>query len=305
MRFTLIACTLLSLVIVTGAHARKPLIGGPKTIPLPSSGFLTESVVGAQAGMGGYVSGAKQVAVPLVAIAFESSSEARTSSSFDGTSTTRTLKLQLEVDAKTLQGIAAQLQEIVEADLKAQGFEVLAKESIDGDSRWQGIAKQPAAGEEVKDNFMSGFMGNGSFNRWYTSGERPLFGTGSTGALSELSPLIHIARERAIALLFYRFKVQFCEMDSNKGIVFNYVKGKNVLHMVSADMTVFTPKHTLGSMVKLKADITAGSDYVQELQTRAKGDYRVVADPQRYTDDSLLLVKSVSRQFAEFLKRAQ
>jgi hypothetical protein len=305
MRLPLLASVILAAAFLPNAHARKPLIGAPKSIAIPSSGVLSASVVGAQPGMGGYVKGATQVAVPLVAVAFESMSEARTSTRFGETATTRTLKLRLDLDAKTQQAIAEQLQAIVEADLKAQGFEVLPRESIDADPRWQGIAKITATGEEVKDNFASGFMGNGSFNRWFTSGERPLFGTGATGALSELSPLIHIARERKIALLFYRFKVQFSEIDSNNGMVFNYVEGKNLLHMMSADMAVFTPKNTLGGMVKLKADLTAGSDYVKELQTRAKGDYRVVADPQRYTDDSLLLIKATSRQFAEFLKKSQ
>jgi hypothetical protein len=305
MRLKLLALATLSTLLLAPAHARKPLIGGPKTIPLGSDGTVPGVVVGTQAGMGGYVSGAQQVAVPLVAVAFEVTSKARISSSFDGTQTTRSLQLKLKIDDQILQDIANQVQGIVEEDLRAQGFAVLPKDSIDTDPRWLGIAKDASAGTEVKDNFMSGFAGNGTFNRWYTAGNRPLFGTGSTAALSELSPLIHIAREKKISLLFYRFKVQFSEIDSNRGIVFNYVKGKNVLHLLNADMAVFTPKHTLASIVKLKADLTAGSDFIQELDTRSKGDYVVVADPARYSEDSLRLIRATSRQFAEFLKKAQ
>ena len=223
MRTPLAALALLLLCLP--AYARKPLIGGPKTIEVPAEGPLAQNVVGAQPGMGGYLSGVKKVAVPLVAVAFETNCEARTSRSHDGETTTRSLKLHLKADQAVLKSIADRLQSIVEADLKAQGFEVLPADTVDADSRWQGIAKNDPVGVEVKDNFMSGFMGNGIFNVWYTSGNRPLFGIGSTGALSELSPLIHIAREKKISLLFYRFKVQFSDVDTSNGIMFNFIEG--------------------------------------------------------------------------------
>src|SRR6185503_10079926 len=151
-------------------------------------------------------------------------------------------------------------------DLTAQGFEILPKDSIDAEARWSGIAKDGKTGEDVKDNFMSGFMGNGSMNRWFTADNRPLFGTGATGALSETSALIRTARERKISLLFYRFKVQFTELEGRNNLVFNYLKGQNSLHIVSADVSVFTPEHTQGSMIKLNANLAAGTDFVQELQ---------------------------------------
>jgi hypothetical protein len=297
--------TLLALVLLTSTASAKPLIGGPKTIPLNADGSIPSVVVGAQAGMGGYVSGAQKVAVPLVAVAFETHSKAHISKSHREWSSSKDLELRLKVDDEVLAKIAEQLQGIVEQDLKSQGFEILPKDTIDNDARWQGIAKDASIGTETKDNFMSGFGGNGTFNRWFTSGGRPLFGIGATGALSELSPLIHIARDKKISLLFYRFKVQFCDVDAKNTLFFDYVKGKNVLHMVSADMAVFTPEHTLGAMVKLKADLTAGTDFIQNLQTISAGNYVVVADPQQYEADTLSLIKAVSRQFAEFLKNAK
>ena len=159
-------------------------------------------------------------------------------------------------------------------------------------------------GEDVKDNFMSGFMGNGSMNRWFTAGNRPLFGTGATGALSETSALIRTARERKISLLLYRFKIQFTELEGKNGLVFNYVKGRNVLHMVSADVAVFIPEHTQGSMIKLTANITAVSDFVQDLQG-SPGRYNVVVSPEHYKADSLALIHAVSKQFAQALRKGQ
>lgn len=295
---------LVSLLLCSVASS-KPLIGGPKAIALPADGNLAETVVGAQAGMGGYISGASRVAVPLVAVAFETHSRAHISRTHGEWSTSKDLELRLKVDDQVLTQIADALQAIVESDLKAQGFDVLANDSVDADTRWQGIAKDGVIGTEVKDNFMSGFNGNGTFNRWFTSQHRPLFGTGSTGALSELSPLIHIAREKKIALLFYRFKVQFSEIDAKNALFFDYVKGRNVLHIVHADMAVFTPEHTLGGMVKLKADLTAGTDYIREMQTVAKGNYVIVAEPDAFQADTLALIRAVSRQFAAFLKKAK
>lgn len=86
--------------------------------------------------------------------------------------------------------------------------------------------------------------------------------------------------------------------------MFNYVKGKNVLHLVSADMAVFTPEHTLGSLVKLTANLTAGADFVEEA-IGAPGNYVVVANPERYKADSLLLIGAASKQFAQALRKGQ
>src|SRR6185312_1672227 len=133
MRFFYPAATAVLLALLSTGYARKPLIGGPKTIEIPADGTLSQVVVGTQAGMGGYVSGAKKVAVPLVAVAFEVNSEARTSRSFNGDITTRSLKLHLKADEAVFKSIASKLQALVEEDLKAQGFEVLAKDTIDAD----------------------------------------------------------------------------------------------------------------------------------------------------------------------------
>ena len=299
MKTSVLCSVLLSTAVAFTAQA-KPLFGGPKTIPVGADGSVPGVVASAQMGQGGYVSGATKVAVPLIAVAFETSAEAHNSNSF----MSKSLSLRLRVDDAVLKAVTAELQTMVEADLTAQGFEVLPKDSIDADPRWLGINKNGKTGEDVKDNFMSGFMGNGSMNRWYTAGDRPLFGTGSTGALSELSPLIRTARDKKISLLFYRFKVQFTDLEGGNGVVFNYVKGKNVLHIVSADMAVFTPANTLGGMIRLNANVTAGSDFVQELKG-TKGSYVVVADPVAFKADSLTLIHAVSKQLAQALRKGQ
>lgn len=299
MKTTLARCVLLSATLAFAVHAN-PLIGGPKTIPVGPDGTVPGLVAAPQMGQGGYVSGATKVAVPLIAVAFETSAEATMSNSF----ASKSLALRLSIDDEVLKSIAAELQTMVEADLAEQGFEILPKDTIDAEPKWLGIKKNGVVGADVKDNFMSGFMGNGSMNRWYTAGDRPLFGTGATAALSELSPLIRTAREKKISLLFYRFKVQFTDLEGKNGLVFNYVKGKNVLRIVSADLSVFTPEHTLGSLIKLNANITAGSDFVQELKG-SPGSYVVVADPVAYKADALTVIHAVSRQLAAALKKGQ
>jgi hypothetical protein len=299
MRISIVRCVLLSAALTFTAQA-DPLLGGPKTIPVGADGSVPGLVASPQMGQGGYVSGATKVAVPLIAVAFETSAEANVSNSF----VSKSMSLRLNVDDEVLKAVTAELQAMVEADLTAQGFEILPKDSIDAEPKWLGIKKNGQTGVDVKDNFMSGFMGNGSMNRWYTAGDRPLFGTGATAALSELSPLIRTARDKKISLLFFRFKVQFTDLEGKNGLVFNYVKGKNVLHIVSADMSVFTPEHTLGSLVKLNANITAGSDFVQEMKG-STGSFVVVADPVAYKADSLTLIHAVSKQFAQALRKAQ
>ena len=294
----------LSICLLSSAAVGKPLIGGPKSVAVDPRGTVAEVVASPALGYGGYMNGATKVAVPLIAVAFESFAQARISNVGREVATTKSLELRLSIDEATLQAVCAELQGIVENDLAAQGFEIVPKDAIDAEPRWLGIAKDGKPGEEVKDNFMSGFMGNGSMNRWFTAGNRPLFGTGATGALSELSPLIRTARERKISLLFYRFKIQFTDLEGKNGLVFNYVKGKNVLHLVNADVAVFTPAHTLGGMIKLNANLTAGADFVGELQG-SPGRYKVIADPERYKADSLLLLRAASHQFAQALRKAQ
>ncbi len=299
MQLQTFALCLVTCLAALSAEA-KPLIGGPKTIAVNADGTVSGNVASTKMGFGSYTKGATKVAVPLIAVAFETSAQAKTSNSF----ASKSLALRLSVDDAVLQSICAELQVMVEKDLAAQGFEILPKDSIDTEARWLGIAKDGKTGEDVKDNFMSGFMGNGSMNRWFTAGNRPLFGTGAQAALSETSALIRTARERKISLLFYRFKVQFTDLAGKNGLVFNYVKGKNVLHIVSADLAVFTPANTNGGMIILNENLTSGSDFVQELQGTT-GSYRVVADGGRYKADSLVLIHAVSQQFAQVLHKAQ
>lgn len=299
MRLPSLALCLATCLAALSAEA-KPLIGGPKTIAVNADGTVSGSVASTKMGFGSYTKGASKVAVPLIAVAFETSAQAKASNSF----ASKSLALRLAVDDAVLQAICAELQTMVEKDLAAQGFEILPKESIDTEARWLGIAKDGKTGEDVKDNFMSGFMGNGSMNRWFTAGNRPLFGTGAQAALSETSALIRTARERKISLLFYRFKVQFTDLEGKNGLVFNYVKGKNVLHVMSADLAVFTPANTNGGMIILNENLTAGSDFVQELQG-STGNYRVVANADHYKADSLVLIHAVSQQFAQVLRKAQ
>lgn len=278
----------------------KPLIGAPKTVAVNADGTVSGTVAATKMGFGSYTKGATKVAVPLIAVAFETFAEAKVSNSF----AMKSRALRLVVDNTVLQSICAELQAMVEKDLAAQGFEILPSDSIDTETRWLGITKDGKIGEDVKDNFMSGFAGNGSMNRWFTAGERPLFGTGSTGALSETSALIRTARERKISLLFYRFKVQFTDLEGKNGLVFNYVKGNNLLHIVSADLAVFTPANTNGGMIILNADVTAGANFVQDLQGTT-GNYRVIVEPAQYKADGLVLIHAVSQQFAQVLRKAQ
>jgi len=318
-------------------HA-KPLFGGAKTIPLGADGTIPGEVTSAQMGQGGYVSGATRVVVPLVSVAFESSAKASVTKSSGGGArlTKKSLQSHLLIDDKVLQDIADQLQGIVEKDLATAGFEVLPKDSVDADARVAGIGKNEKTGVEIGDNFMAGFAGNGVYNRWYTAGNRPLFGTGARSALSETSPLIRTARDVGKTLLFYRFKIQYTELDAKNGFFFSYVKGKNVLHILSADVSVFTPAHTQGALVKLNANITAGDDFVQEVRElpkdqadrvalqmgavlssllsgnattategKSSGHYAIVANPERYKADSLALIHAVSMQFAHTLRKAQ
>ena len=334
MRSRLLSLALLIAAAGFPANAA-PLIGGPKTISLDADGNIPGVVVSTQMGMG-YVKGAKQVAVPLVAVAFETAAMAKTTHGSGGKITTKSLEMHLLIDEKVLQAIADQLQTMVEKDLAAQGFEILPKESVDHEARWTGIAKNDPIGTEVGDNFMSGFGGNGTKNRWFTAGNRPLFGTGAQAALSETSPLIRTAREKKFTLLFYRFKVQFTSIDAKNNLLFSSVKGENGLHMLNADLAVFTPENTQGGIFKLKANVTAGADFVKELRelprggaevagvqmsaalqsllsgaattatsSKNSGHYAVLADPELYKSGSLALIHAASRQFAQALRKAQ
>jgi hypothetical protein len=131
-------------------QAAKPLIGGPKTITVADDGTVPGQVVKAQAGMGGYLKGAKQVVVPLIAVAFESSATAAVSNRTTGasmvTTSSKSLKLRLEIDPKVMQSICDQLQALVEKDLTAEGFQILPSTTIDQESRWTGIKKDEPLG---------------------------------------------------------------------------------------------------------------------------------------------------------------
>src|SRR4051812_4053633 len=177
MRFSLPLVSLLLGAATALPLSAKPLIGGLKTVAVEADGTVHESVAKAKLGMGGYLNGAKKVAVPLIAVAFESSAKAKSSHNFGDVRRDLSLETQLVIDEKTLLAIANQIQAIVEKDLTAAGFEVLPKETFDQEPRWLGISKDGKPGAEIGDNFMSGFAGNGIKSRWYAASNRPLFAT--------------------------------------------------------------------------------------------------------------------------------
>ncbi len=286
------------------------LFSGVKDIPVGADGNIPEGSITVAFAERSVLKGAKQVVVPLVSVAFESTVKASLTKVSGGTdsSTTRSRNLmtQLVIDPKVLQSITDQLQGIVEADLKAQGFEVLPRESVDKEARIVGIKKDDKTDVEVGDNFMSGFAGNGTYNRWYTAGQRPLFGTGPQAALGETSAIIRTAREVNQTLLFYRFKVQYAEMDVKNSLFQFHIKGQNSLHVFSADLSVFTPANTRGARLYLKDNIIGGSGFVKEVQgAEDSGNYKVIADESAYTADSLKLLKAVSQQLALALRKNQ
>ena len=294
----------MGMLAAPAVHAR--LIGGPKTVALDASGQVpgNANVVSAQMSTGRYVKGATRIVVPVVAIAFESRAMGSATSSFIGRN--QSLEARLSgVDDDVLQSIADQAQAIVEADLRAQGFELLPVDAVDQEPRYAGIAKNGVAHVETKDDFASGFGGNGVFNRWFTAGNRPFFGTGMRGVFSDHSSLVHLARDTGKTVVLYRFKVQFTDIDAKGGFAFSHLKGKTSLHMVVADMGVFTPANTMGAMFKLDANLSSGVDFVSDMGSQGRGDNDIVADPAAYQDGSLKLIKAVSQQFAAAIKKGQ
>lgn len=57
-------------------------------------------------------------------------------------------------------------------------------------------------------------------------------------------------------------------------------------------------------MIKLTDTLTAGADFVEELQG-SPGKYNVVVNPERYKTDALQLIHGASRPFAQALRKAQ
>src|SRR6478736_4511872 len=105
MRTSAVRCVLLCAAFAFTAHAN-PLLGGPKTIAVGADGTIPGLVAAPQMGQGGYVSGATKVAVPLIAIAFETSAQAHTSNSF----ASKSLALRLEVDDAVMKAVTAEVQ---------------------------------------------------------------------------------------------------------------------------------------------------------------------------------------------------
>ena len=298
---TLLICA--GLLAATSAHAGR-LIGGPGNVTLDASGQAPGTVVSARAPTGRYVKGVTQIVVPVVAIAFEDRAMGNVTSSFIGRKQSFEARLS-GVDDDVFQSIANQAQEIVEADLRAQGFELLPRDAVDREPRFTGIPKKGVTGAEAKDDFMSGIGGNGSFNRWFTAGNRPFWGEGTRGLFSEHSTLVHLARNTGKTVVLYRFKVQFAEVDAKSGVVFSKLKGKTNLHLAGAEVGIFTPANTMGAMFNLDDNLSYGANFINTMSGNDDGDNRIVADPEAYEDGSLKLIKAVSRQFAEAIKRGQ
>lgn len=143
---SLVPAIALSLCLAALSADAKPLIGGPKTIQVGPDGAVPGSVASPMMSQGRYIKGASKVAVPLIAVAFETSAKATVTHGGRDSISKKSLKLKLE---------------------------------------------------------------------------------------------------------------------GKNALVFNYVKGKNSLHIVSADLAVFTPEHTQGAMIKLNANLAAGSDFVR------------------------------------------
>ena len=248
--------------------------------------------------------------LPMVVVSFQTNAAEKGSGTGFGGMGGKALEYTLDgVSNERMQKIADEVQEAVESELKAAGWQIMPAEKVTDLEEYKSWTKSPdPTGEEVKRKFFSAGKGTNTFSskemeRVFVGGKRPLVGNGVVlGGFTAAPSICRLAKAAGAKVILFRVIVNFANITAGKNNVFagrQDYKSKASLEISYAEIVVYPPDSngTTPARIDTEDPVTMHSEFVKDVQKSGR-DHTVVADPDVYEKDVVAAIHSVAKGFA-------
>jgi len=247
----------------------------------------------------------KPVVLPMVAVSFQTEVTEKAGGGMFKTALVYALD---GIPAALMQKIADEAQDVVEAELKAGGWQILpAAKAVDTDAYKEWSKSPDPSREEVKRQFFSKGKGTNTFSakemeRVFVAGGRPLVGNGVVlGGWTAAPAICKLGQAVGAKVMLVRVIVNFANITAGKRSLFTGDqdwKGRSMLEVSYAEMDVYPPDSSGATPARLstEAPVTLHSEFIKAVQ-KSGSTRTVVADPERYEKDTVEAIRCVARGF--------
>ena len=250
--------------------------------------------------------------LPLVVVSFQTQATEKGGSGSLGMGIFGSGSLQYTLDgvsADAMQKITDDVQEAVEGELKAAGWQILPAEQATSLDAYKAWAKSPdPSGVETKRAFFS--VGKGTnqltsseLERVFVGGKRPLLGNGPVlGGWTAAPSICKLGLALNAKVILFRAIVNFANISAGKRGLFTGSQtwtSQTDLEVSYAEMDVYPPDANGATPARLHTDlpVTLRSDFVKDVQ-KSGSHHTIVADPDRYARDTVEAIRTIAKGFA-------
>lgn len=247
--------------------------------------------------------------LPLVVVSFQT--QATEKGRGGGIFSSGTLQYTLDgISPALMQKITDQVQEALEAELKASGWQIIPAEKAVELDAYKAWAKSPdPSGGEVERSVISKGKGVNSLfaskelERVFVGGKRPLVGNGTVlGGWAGAPAICKLGLALNAKVILFRALVNFANIETGKRGLFTGSqswKSSTVLEVSYAELDVYPPDASGTTPARLHTElpVTMFSDFI----TDAKKDgshHTLTANPERYEKDTVETLRAVAKGFA-------
>jgi hypothetical protein len=291
---------ILSLACLVGATAR----AGDKPVEIKAGEAIPSGII-ATSHLGPFKHDLPAV-LPMVVVSFQTQATEK-----GGSGMFKSFGMQYTLDGisgAVMQKIADEVQEALEAELKAGGWQILSPDKVTGLDTYKEWSKSPdTSRDEVKREFFSAGKGTNTFSskemeRVFVGGGRPLVGNGIVlGGWTAAPAICRIGLAAGAKVVLFRAIVNFANIAAGKRGLFTghqEWKGRASLEVSYAELDVYPPDASGATPARLNTDtpVTLHSEFIKDVQ-KSDGGTVVVADPEHYEKDTVEVIRCVAKGF--------
>lgn len=246
--------------------------------------------------------------LPMVVVSFQT--QATEKGSGGGIFSSGTKEYTLDgISPALMQKIADQVQDALEAELKAGGWQIIPAEKAVELDAYKAWAKSPdPSGDEVKRAFFSKGKGTNTLSskemeRVFVGGKRPLVGNGVVlGGWTGAPAICKLGLALNAKVILFRALVNFANIEAGKRGLFTGSqtwKSSTILEVSYAELDVYPPDASGATPARLHTEVpvTMFSDFITA--DKHEGSHHLLtADSERYEKDTVEALRTVAKGFA-------
>jgi len=246
--------------------------------------------------------------LPMVVVSFQTQATEKGNSAM-GIFTSGTKEYTLDgISPALMQKITDQVQEALEAELKAGGWQIIPAEKAMELDAYKAWAKSPdPSGDEVKRAFFSKGKGTNTLSskemeRVFVGGKHPLVGNGVVlGGWMGAPAICKLGQALNAKFILFRALVNFANIEAGKRGLFTgrqTWKSSTILEVSYAELDVYPPDASGATPARLHTEVpvTMLSDFITD-DKHEGSHHTLMADPERYEKDTVEALRAVAKGF--------